>query len=199
MSDLCTKTEMLKLWRLVTFEPLKVEQSYIPLLKALMYGISASGAQGCDNTLSICHALLKNALLLSEIAKRPTFIFGNCTYIFSIFKLIFLLFLGGWRSHDWQSWVWTLASRQGHQCDHLRRNGVCRLLWWGQRQLSRGLRGPPHDRNWGALDPHWNCIGRIFLCKTGSTWYLSSGRPNLRLDILFNQQLNQHTKSYTLW
>ena len=81
MSDLCTKTEMLKLWRLVTFEPLKVEQSYIPLLKALMYGISASGAQGRDSTLSICHALLKNALLLSEIAKRPTFIFGNCTYI----------------------------------------------------------------------------------------------------------------------
>ena len=78
MSDLCTKTEMLKLWRLVTFEPLKVEQSYIPLLKALMYGISASGAQGRDSTLSICHALLKNALLLSEIAKRPTFIFGNC-------------------------------------------------------------------------------------------------------------------------
>ena len=44
-----------------------------------MYGISASGAQGRDSTLSICHALLKNALLLSEIAKRPTFIFGNCT------------------------------------------------------------------------------------------------------------------------
>ena len=81
MSDLCTKTEMLKLWRLVTFEPLKVEQSYIPLLKALMYGISASGAQGRDSTLSICHALLKNALLLSEIAKRPTFIFGNCICI----------------------------------------------------------------------------------------------------------------------
>ena len=49
----------------------------VPLLKALMYGISASGAQGRDSTLSICHALLKNALLLSEIAKRPTFIFGN--------------------------------------------------------------------------------------------------------------------------
>ena len=50
MSDLCTKTEMLKLLRLETFEPLKVEQSYIPLLKALMYGISASGAQGRDST-----------------------------------------------------------------------------------------------------------------------------------------------------
>ena len=52
-------------------------------MKALIYGISASlisasGAQGRDSTLSICHALLKNALLLSEIAKRPTFIFGNC-------------------------------------------------------------------------------------------------------------------------
>ena len=81
MSDLCTKTEMLKLWRLVTFEPLKVEQSYIPLLKALMCGISASGAQGRDSTLSICPTFLKNALLLSEIAKRLTFIFGNCILI----------------------------------------------------------------------------------------------------------------------
>jgi hypothetical protein len=71
---------MLKLWRLVTFEPLWVEQSYIPLLKGLMCGINASGAQGRDSTLSICHALLKNAILLSEIAKRLTFIFGNCNY-----------------------------------------------------------------------------------------------------------------------
>ena len=58
---------------LVTFEPLDIQQSYIPLLKALMYGISVSGAQGRDSTLSICHGLLKNAVLLSEIAKRLTF------------------------------------------------------------------------------------------------------------------------------
>ena len=46
-----------------------------------MCGINASGAQGRDKTLSICHALLKNAILLSEIAKRLTFIFGNCIYL----------------------------------------------------------------------------------------------------------------------
>ena len=63
---------------MVTFDPFELEQSYIPLLKALMCGINASGAQGHDKTLSICHALLKNAILLNEIAKRLTFIFGNC-------------------------------------------------------------------------------------------------------------------------
>ena len=71
MSDLCTKTEMLKLWRLVTFEPLKVEQSYIPLLKALMCGINAVGAQGCSCMSTFCHAPLKIALLLHKMANGP--------------------------------------------------------------------------------------------------------------------------------
>ena len=39
---------------LVTFELLEVEQSYIPLLKALMYGINAVGAQGGDCMLTFC-------------------------------------------------------------------------------------------------------------------------------------------------
>ena len=45
-----------------------------------MCGIKASEAQWPGRTLRVCQALLKSAVLLSEIAKRLTFIFGNCTY-----------------------------------------------------------------------------------------------------------------------
>ena len=53
---------------LVTFEPLEVEQSYIPLLKALKCGINAVGAQGCSCMSTLCHAPLKIALLLHKMA-----------------------------------------------------------------------------------------------------------------------------------
>ena len=53
---------------LVTFEPLEVEQSYIPLLKALICGINVVGAQGCSCMSTFCHAPLKIALWLHEIA-----------------------------------------------------------------------------------------------------------------------------------
>ena len=43
-----------------------------------MCGIKASEAQWRGSTLRVCQALLKSAVLLSEIAKRLTFIFGNC-------------------------------------------------------------------------------------------------------------------------
>ena len=56
---------------LVTFEPLEVEQSYIPLLKALMCGINAVGAQGCSCMSTFCHAPLKIALLLHKMANGP--------------------------------------------------------------------------------------------------------------------------------
>ena len=39
---------------LVTFEPLEIEQSYIPLLKALMCGMNAVGAQGGGCMLTFC-------------------------------------------------------------------------------------------------------------------------------------------------
>ena len=55
---------------LVTFEPLEVEQSYIPLLKALMCGINAVGAQGCSCMSTFCHAPLKIALLLHKMANE---------------------------------------------------------------------------------------------------------------------------------
>ena len=49
---------------LVTFELLEVEQSYIPLLKALVSGINAVRAQGCRCMFRICHTFLKNVILL---------------------------------------------------------------------------------------------------------------------------------------
>ena len=81
-------------WRLVTFEPLEFEQRYIPHLKALMCGIKASEAQWRGSTLRVCQALLKSAVLLSEIAKRLTFIFGNCIWNYKVLYIINYNFLG---------------------------------------------------------------------------------------------------------
>ena len=53
---------------LVTFELLEVEPSYIPLLKALMCGINAVGAQGSDFMFTLCHAPLKMGVLLHKMA-----------------------------------------------------------------------------------------------------------------------------------
>ena len=52
---------------LVTFEPLEVEQSYIPLLKALMCCINPVGGQGCGCMSTFCLAPLKIAVLLHKM------------------------------------------------------------------------------------------------------------------------------------
>ena len=49
-------------------EPLEIQQSNIPLLKALKCGINAVGAQGCSCMSTFCHAPLKIALLLHKMA-----------------------------------------------------------------------------------------------------------------------------------
>ena len=54
---------------LVTFEPLDIQQSYIPLLKALMCGINGVGAQGSGCMFTLCHAPLKMAVLLHKTEK----------------------------------------------------------------------------------------------------------------------------------
>ena len=54
---------------LVTFEIFEVEQSYIPLLKALMSGNNAVGAQGCGCLFRLCHTSLKMGLLLHKTEK----------------------------------------------------------------------------------------------------------------------------------
>ena len=56
---------------LATFELLEVEQSYIPLLKALICGINAVGSQGCGCMSTFCHAPKKIAHLLHKMANGP--------------------------------------------------------------------------------------------------------------------------------
>ena len=67
-SDLLSKLDFSFALLLVTFELLEVEQSYIPLLKALMCGINAVGAQGCGCMFTFCHAYLKMGVLLHKMA-----------------------------------------------------------------------------------------------------------------------------------
>ena len=65
---------------LVTFEPLEIQQSNIPLLKALKCGTKAVGAQGCSCMSTFCHAPLKIALLLPNMAnecKQPLVAVGK--------------------------------------------------------------------------------------------------------------------------
>ena len=67
-TTLLSKSDFSFVLLLVTFEPLEVEQSYIPLLKALMCGINPVGGQGCGCMSTFCHAPLKIALLLHKMA-----------------------------------------------------------------------------------------------------------------------------------
>ena len=53
---------------LVTFEPLDIQQSYKPLLKALKCG--PTGAQGRGFSSLLCHAHLKMGVLLHKEASR---------------------------------------------------------------------------------------------------------------------------------
>ena len=55
---------------LLTFELLEVEQSFnVALLKALVSGINAVGAQGCGCMFRLCHTYLKMGLLLHKTEK----------------------------------------------------------------------------------------------------------------------------------
>ena len=51
------------LW-LITFEPLEQKQSYIPLLKVLMCGMNARGAQWHVGIFILCNTFLKIAVIL---------------------------------------------------------------------------------------------------------------------------------------
>ena len=64
-----TKSDFSFALLLVTFEPLDIQQSYIPLLKALMCGINAVGAQGSGSMFTLRHAPLKMAVLLHKTEK----------------------------------------------------------------------------------------------------------------------------------
>ena len=82
-----------------------------------------------------------------------------------------------------------VASRQRHQCHHLRRDDLRWLLWGWQGLLPGRLRGTPHDRNRGSMDPDWYCVCGLQLCQAGSTRYLPPSVTYLRLGIVLSQQL----------
>ena len=83
---------------LVTFEPLEIEQNYVPILKALMCAIIAVGAQGCGCMFTFCHAPLKIAVLLHKMPKVPfVLVLAVCTYVFVIEKLYFLVKFQGFQ------------------------------------------------------------------------------------------------------
>ena len=65
---LLSKSEFSFALLLVTFEPLDIQQSYIPRLKALKCGINAVVAQGRDCSSLLCHAHLKMGVLLHKQA-----------------------------------------------------------------------------------------------------------------------------------
>ena len=74
---------------LVTFEPLDIQQSYIPLLKALKCGINAVGAQGRGFSSLLCHAHLKMGVLLhKEASRRFIMILAVCRDYTKIFSKI---------------------------------------------------------------------------------------------------------------
>ena len=52
-----------QLSRLVFLEPLGVQRRYVPHFKGLIYAKVDLEAQGRDSTFTICHALVKKAIL----------------------------------------------------------------------------------------------------------------------------------------
>ena len=90
-----------------------------------------------------------------------------------------------------------VASRQRHQCHHLRRNDLRWLLWGWQGLLPGRLRGTPHDRNRGSMDPDWYCVCGLQLCQAGSTRHLPPSVTYLRLGIVLSQQLETAYPSST--
>ena len=67
-SDFLSKTHVTFLLWLITFEPLEQKQSYIPLLKVLMCGMNARGAQQHAGIFILWYTSLKMALLLHKTA-----------------------------------------------------------------------------------------------------------------------------------
>ena len=104
-------------------------------------------------------------------------------------NFLYAFLLGGRCANDWQQRMREVASRQRHQCHHLRRNDLRWLLWGWQGLLPGRLRGTPHDRNRGSMDPDWYCVCGLQLCQAGSTRHLPPSVTYLRLGIVLSQQL----------
>ena len=63
-------------------EPLGVQRRYVPHFKGLISGKVELDAQGRDSNFTFHHALLKKAILLLKMAKRPVFLQGAVCTLF---------------------------------------------------------------------------------------------------------------------
>ena len=59
-------TQLLFDGRLITFDNLKLQESYIPLLKVLVCGMNAFSPKWCGYIFTLCYTHLKLALLLHK-------------------------------------------------------------------------------------------------------------------------------------
>ena len=71
---------IVQLWRLVSLEPLEVLRRNVPHFKGLIYAKVELEAQGCDSTFTICHALVKKAVLHCKMAKGVHIFFHDCKW-----------------------------------------------------------------------------------------------------------------------
>ena len=67
---------------LIAFEPLEINQSYIPHLTLLVCGINASSSQWCGFIFMSCYTHLKLALLLHKKGLVAT---GVATTVYCLF------------------------------------------------------------------------------------------------------------------
>ena len=79
-----------KIWWLIAFEPLDINQSYVPHLKALVSGINASRSQWCGFIFILCYIYLKLTILLYKQgfvdSQIVTAVAENSFFPFLLFK-----------------------------------------------------------------------------------------------------------------
>ena len=68
---------IVQIWRLVFLEPLGVQRRHVPHFKGLIYAKAELEAQGTDTTFTICHTLLKKAILLFKMATLKWLLYAD--------------------------------------------------------------------------------------------------------------------------
>ena len=85
MFSFCSKTDFTFLLLTITFEPLEINQSYIPHLKVLVCGINASSSQCCSCIFTLCYTHLDLTLLLHKKGLVAT---GVATTVLMCLKIL---------------------------------------------------------------------------------------------------------------
>ena len=75
-------TQLLFDGRLITFDNLKLQESYIPLLKVLVCGMNTSSPKWCGYIFTLCYTHLKLALLLHKTVLKM-FLLGSTVWSYS--------------------------------------------------------------------------------------------------------------------